>query len=152
MRFSVGLLLLCLTQPALYATPGSAAPLRAITPLNSYSEALRKASVTGRNVLLLFSNPHCGPCHAMEDVLFHNPAGADLVAASYVPVVLVINLGGTDKTRETAEARATATHFGVVHPPALLVVSRRGAKLGRLVGITRAELFAGLRQYAPPVP
>jgi thioredoxin-related protein len=152
MRFTVGLLLLWLNQPALSAPAGSPAPPLAITPLTSYSEALRQASATGRNVLLLFSNPHCGPCHAMEDVLFHNPAGAELVAASYVPVVLVINLGGTDKTRETAEARATATRFGVVHPPALLALSRRGAKLGRLVGITRAELFGGLRQYAPPVP
>ena len=88
----------------------------------------------------------------MEDVLFHNPAGAELVAASYVPVVLVINLGGTDKTRETEEARATATRFGVVHPPALIVVSRSDTKLGRLVGITRAELFGGLRQYAPSAP
>ena len=152
MRSAVGLLLLCLNQPALSAPPGSPAPPRAITPLTSYSEALRTASATGRNVLLLFSNPHCGPCHAMEDVLFHNPAGAELVAASYVPVLLVINLGGTDKTRETPEARATATRFGVVHPPALLAVSQRGTKLGRLVGITRAELFGGLRQYAPPAP
>lgn len=152
MRFIVGLLLLCLALAARSAPPGGGPPPPAITPLSSYTEALRKASETGRNVLLLFSNPHCGPCHAMEDVLFHSPAGAELVAASYVPVVLVINLGGTDKTRETAEARATATHFGVVHPPALLVVSRRGGKVGRLVGITRAELFSGLRQYASPVP
>lgn len=152
MRIAVSLFLLCLTQPALCAPPARAEPPQAITPLNSYSEALRRASETGRNVLLLFSNPHCGPCRAMEGVLFHNPAGAELVSASYVPVVLVINLGGTDKTKETAEARATAKRFGVVHPPALFAVSRSGTKLGRLVGITRAELFGGLRLYAPPAP
>jgi len=88
----------------------------------------------------------------MEEILFGNPAGAELVASSYVPVVLVIHLGGTDKTQETIEARTAATRFGVLHPPALLVVSRGGSKIGRLVGITRADLFSGLRQYAPPVP
>jgi len=152
MRAGVGLLLLLLVRPAISGPPGSADPPRAIRPLRSYREALRQASATGKNVLLLFSNPHCGPCRAMEAVLFESPAGAELVSASYVPVELVINLGGTDRTPETAEARAAATRFGVVHPPALLVVSRSGARVARLVGITRAELFSGLRRYAPPVP
>ena len=144
--------LLSFAQPVWGAPAGTAAPPALVTPLKSYSRALREAAKTRKNVLLLFSNPHCGPCHAMEEVLFGNPAGAELVAASYVPVVLVIKLGPRDVTPQTAEARATARRFGVVHPPALLVVSRGGEKVGRLVGITRAELFGGLRHYAPPVP
>ena len=150
------LLALLLSIPAAAAAPSRPTPLPSpvagVTPLHSYAEASRLSSASGKNILLLFSNPHCGPCRAVEGVLFMTETGVALISESYVPVHLVLNLGGTDKTPETREARSVATRFGVLNPPALLVVSRSGAKVGTIVGVRRPEIYSGLRLYAKPVP
>mgnify|MGYP000937155562 FL=1 len=154
MRVFATLLSVLLSLPVTAAAPfrPTPSPVAGVTPLHSYAEALHRASASRKNVLLLFSNPHCGPCRAVEGVLFMTESGAELISESYVPVHLVLNLGGTDKTPETREARSVATRFGVKNPPALLVVSRSGAKLGNIVGIRRPEILSGLRYYAKPVP
>ena len=147
--------LLLLAFLATYAVSlGAAEPTGTsqVTLAPPYSAALSRASASRKNVLVVFSNPHCGPCHAIERSVFGTPVGIDLVNASYVPVVLVLNLGGTDKTPETPEARSVATSFGIAHPPHVLVVSRHGTMLGRISGISRAELFSGLRSYSKTAP
>src|SRR6266568_7816077 len=79
------------------ATPPEHAALAAVhsTPIpnspvtfRSYRAALREARAQHKPVLLLFTNPHCGPCRALESLVLADPIGSSVVAAGYVPVRL----------------------------------------------------------------
>jgi peroxiredoxin len=81
--------------------PGAAAPTFSLPTVDGRTVSL--ADYSGRRVLLVFSDPECGPC---MELLPRLDAAARL---SDVPV-LVISRGGIDANRrKLAEARSTLT-------------------------------------------
>jgi uncharacterized protein YyaL (SSP411 family) len=117
-----------------------------------YSAALREAKAARRPVLLVFTNPHCGPCKALEHGILSNPTGIRVINAAYVPVKFVLKIGDRDTVPETRESRRAANHFGVGGVPRLVVLSPQGRKVASFGWTTRDEVLLTLRLRSAPPP
>jgi thiol-disulfide isomerase/thioredoxin len=87
------------SAPAIGLAPGSSAPGFRLPDLRGTEVALTDLLNPGKPLLLLFTNPHCGPCQALMPELL----GWQLDYASRLSIVL-ISEGSTEDNREKSAA------------------------------------------------
>lgn len=83
-------------------------------------EAVLKAGVEHKHVLLVFGGNWCEDCHLLE-LYFHDPGNASLLAANYV--LVNVNVGEYDKNLDLARMYGIPLNRGV---PALVVLDGAG--------------------------
>ena len=118
----------------------------------SYEAARAESARTRRPILLVFSNPHCGPCKALEHAAFENPIGLRLVNTAYVPVRFTLKIGDRDHVRETKEARSAANRLNIVGVPQVRVVSPDERVIGHFSWTTQSDVFWNLRRLSAALP
>jgi thiol:disulfide interchange protein len=111
-----------------------------------FDEAARVAAVSGKPMLLKFTADWCPPCQLMKREVFPQPAVADLVRGSFVPVMV-------DMTIPNTPGQQIADRFGVDAIPALVVLDPGQAERARKVGYIDASRLCGwLEGFAGPSP
>lgn len=83
-------------------------------------QAILKASLEHKNVLLVFGGNWCIDCHLL-DLYFHDPGNAALLSANYV--LVNVNIGEYDRNLDLASKYAIPLNKGV---PALVVLNGAG--------------------------
>ena len=137
--------------PTLVRTASSHPP-DTIGWMTDFDEAVGVAAVIGKPMLLKFTADWCPPCQRMKREVFSQPAVADLVRGSFVPVMV-------DMTIPKTPGQQVADRFGVDAIPALVVLGPGQTEQARKVGFIDAsrlrgwlEAFAGPSKPDPVVP
>ena len=85
--------------------------------------ALKEASKSGRNVVLVFGAEWCGDCHALDEQM-HKVELASLITKSFV--VAKIDVGRFDKNLDIGEKYGVPIEKGI---PAIAILDSRGKLL-----------------------
>jgi thioredoxin-related protein len=109
-----------------------------------YREAAQQSRAHQKLMLLYFTDPHCGPCRAMENQVFANPKAAATINSGFFPVKVVVN----GPKPVPAETRRLTRQFGVQGGPSVLIVSPSGSELRRFGWSTRTEIIGILNHFA----
>lgn len=103
-----------------------------------FSEAIGRAKVAGKPLLIDFWAPWCGPCLKLRRETLESPELAGLLAQFEV---IAVNLD---------EAPALGSFFRVTSIPCVLFVDPRGAVVDRLLGFEPPTQFRARLEKALP--
>ena len=133
--------LVVLALLALFAAPSRGAELVVWLP---YATAARQSKAQQLPLLLYFTDPHCGPCRALEAQVFANPKAAATVNSGYRPVRVVIN----GPAPVPAETPRLVKKYGVPGAPTVIIVAPTGSELRRFAWLGSQEVTGILNRLA----
>ena len=133
-----------LVDLALLALLAASAPTDGLVKYLPYREAAQQSIAQQKPLLIYFTDPHCGPCRALEAQVFANPQAAVTVNTGFLPVKVVMN-GPKPVPSDTPRL---IKRFGVQGAPSVIIVSPSGSELRRFAWLGRAEVVGILNRYA----
>ncbi len=105
-----------------------------------FDAALEEASQSNKLVMLDFTASWCPPCHVMKHEVWPDEDVRRTVEASFVPVLLDIDL---------PNAGRIAAHYGVRSIPTIIIVDASGKELQRVQTTSASQMVAFLGKAAP---
>jgi thioredoxin-related protein len=109
-----------------------------------YREAVRESKAHQKLMLIYFTDPHCGPCRALENQVFSKPEAAVTINSGFFPVKVVMN----GPAPVPAETLRLIKQFGVQGAPSVIIVSPSGSELRRFGWLGRTETIGLLNRFA----
>ena len=126
---------------AISAAPSPADGLVRFLP---YRQAARESKAHQKLMLIYFTDPHCGPCRALENQVFAKPEAAATINSSFFPVKVVMN----GPAPVPAETLRLIKQFGVQGAPSVVILSPSGSELRRFGWLGRTETIGLLNRFA----